>query len=617
MERSKRVYRKREGKTPHGGSARGKKHHVFPFEHKLRAVKFYLEEQYPSEAICQEIGMSKQTLLVWVRDYRESGEEGLKPRYGRNRRSRRHGAVKNKIIEIKKQSPKFGVKRISQILRRIFFLKASAETVRKTLHDVSLIEKPKKKREKNITRPRFFERSTPNQLWQTDIFTFRLGGKNAYLIGYIDDYSRYITGMGLYRSQTAVHVLEVFRSAAAEYNPPKEMLTDNGRQYTNWRGKTRFEGELQKEKIKHIKSRPHHPMTLGKIERFWKTIFGEFLSRAQFTSFEEARERLKLWIRYYNHRRPHQGIGGLCPADRYFEIHHSLKKTIECGIEENILEMALRGKPKDPFYMVGRMEGQSVVIRAEKGKVKMHIEGEGTDGKNKELEYNIQREEKAKTVLPDTQTQRDGEMPGGPLDMDREEKACGCVQRDEDQLDGSEPVAKPGLGGDDAGTLPAGEPGELSGFKSETACLTGEERKADAEKPGESHEPETGDTIIQDIVIREKGRERSIDGEDEQRGSCAQTCGRDLESAKRTDDGDCGSKGAGDIAEKLLCVGTPCAGSADGDAGGTPFRASPAGGARSDGEGEREKDPDPGAGERDPSSACGYPAADDGNAAGE
>ena len=599
---------------PHGGSARGKKRYAFPFEHKLRAVKFYLEEQYPAVAICQEMGMSQQTLLVWVRDYRESGEEGLKPRYGRHRRSGIHGSVKDKIIDIKKQSPSFGVKRISQILRRIFFLKASPETVRKTLHDVSLMDKPKKKRQKNITRPRFFERSTPNQLWQTDIFTFRLGGKNAYLIGYIDDYSRFITGMGLFRSQTAEHVLEIFRSAAAEYNPPKEMLTDNGRQYTNWRGKTRFEGELQKEKIKHIKSRPHHPMTLGKIERFWKTIFGEFLSRAQFTSFEEARDRLRLWIRYYNHRRPHQGIGGLCPADRYFEIHHALKKTMEHGIEENILEMALRGKPKDPFYMVGRMEGQSVIIRAEKGKVKMHIEGEGTDGKNKELEYNIQREEKES--LPDTQAQRDGKMPGGPLNMDREAETCGSVPGAGHQLDDPEPVAKPGIGGDDAGAFPAGEPGKLSGAQSEVTCLAGEESESGEKEPGKSHEPEAGDTIVEDIGNREERRERSVDGEKEQRGTCTQTCGRDPESTERSYDRDRWSEGAGDIAEKLLCVGAKSAGSAHGDTGGTPLRSSLAGD-RSGGEEERRKDPDSGAGERDPSGTCGDPGADDANAVRE
>ena len=66
-------------------------------------------------------------------------------------------------------------------------------------------------------------------------------------------------------------------------------------------------------------------MTLGKIERFWQRILTEFLQRTQFTSFENAVERTAFWVKYYNYNRPHQGIGGLCPADRFFEIQHALK----------------------------------------------------------------------------------------------------------------------------------------------------------------------------------------------------------------------------------------------------------------------------------------------------
>lgn len=58
--------------------------------------------------------------------------------------------------------------------------------------------------------------------------------------------------------------------------------------------------ELRKDRVHHIKSRPHHPMTLGKIERFWKMIWEEFLLRAQFDSFESTRKRLRLWVKHYN-----------------------------------------------------------------------------------------------------------------------------------------------------------------------------------------------------------------------------------------------------------------------------------------------------------------------------
>ncbi|NJD57434.1 MAG: transposase [Nitrospirae bacterium] len=452
---------------------------VFSADFKLQVVRKHLEESVPVSLIQQECGLSKGMVGRWVRIYRREGEGGFsKSRTVQG--SRLPVSVRQKIVELKQTNPLFGIKRISQLLRRAFFLSASPETVRKTLHDKALMPAPPRKRQRNITRPRFFERSTPNQLWQTDIFTLRLGGRYAYLIGYIDDYSRYITGLELFRTQTAQNVIEVYRRAASEYNPPREMLTDNGRQYTSWRGKSRFEGELKKDRIQHIKSRPHHPMTLGKIERFWKTIYLEFLSRAQFGSFEEAGERVKQWVKYYNHKRPHQGIGGLCPADRYFEIQSELRKTIEQGIQENLLEMALRGKPKLPFYMVGRMEGQSVVLRAEKGRLRLSVDAENDDV-TQEVVYNLNEEgdthgeDKGRAEAADAELRGNGEMPGGAFGVDRAAKAWGDMPGAANTVDGAGAVAEAGDGGDAAGAGAEGEPGQGSGAVSPPSGDAGEE----------------------------------------------------------------------------------------------------------------------------------------------
>ena len=59
---------------------------------------------------------------------------------------------------------------------------------------------------------------------------------------------------------------------------------------------------MEKDKIHHLRSQPHHPMTLGKIERFWKSILNEFLQRVQFDSFDQAVERTAFWVKYYNHK---------------------------------------------------------------------------------------------------------------------------------------------------------------------------------------------------------------------------------------------------------------------------------------------------------------------------
>jgi transposase InsO family protein len=469
-------------KTVEKGSTRRKqqpRRRAYAADFKLQVVRKHLEESVPLAVLQQECGLSKGMIGRWARIYRREGEAGFTRGHSGKGRPL-PSAVKQKIVDLKESNPLFGIKRISQLLKRAFFLSASPETVRKTLHHSTLMTAPPKKRQRNITRPRFFERSTPNQLWQTDIFTFRLGGHYAYLIGYIDDYSRYITGLELFRSQTGQNVIEVYRRAASEYNPPREMLTDNGRQYTNWRGNSRFEGEIKKDRIHHIKSRPHHPMTLGKIERFWKTIYLEFLSRAQFASFEDAAERVRQWVKYYNHKRPHQGIGGLCPADRYFEIQSELRKTIEQGIQENLLEMALRGKPRLPFYMVGRMEGQSVVLRAEKGKLRLSVDAEDDDV-TQEVVYNLNDEgdnhgeDKERAEAADGELRGDGEMPGGAVGMDGEAQAGGDMPGAVDPLDGACALAEAGDGGDAAGAGAPGEPGQGAGAFSPPSGAAGEQ----------------------------------------------------------------------------------------------------------------------------------------------
>src|SRR5512139_2336256 len=400
MEEVEEVKKKGKGKENRYGKRYG-------LEFKLRCVKLRLEEEIPISLLSKEVGCSQDVIRRWTKAYQDRGEAGLRNgAVPAGSRRKLPGPVREKIVEIKKREPLFGTKRISHLLKRAFFLSASPETVRQTLRSESLIVPSEKKHPSNITRPRFFERSIPNQLWQSDIFTFRLGSRYAYLIGFIDDYSRYVAGLELYRTQTADQVLEVDRRAIGEYGVPKEMLTDRGRQYTTWRGSTRFERELGKDRVRHIKSQAHHPMTLGKIERFWKTIYEEFLVRAQFGSFEEARERIRHWLQYYNHKRPHQGIGGLCPADRYFEIQAELKKTMEQGIADNVLEMALRGKPRDPFYMVGRMEGQSVVLRAEKGKLRLMVDDE-EGGEKQEMVYEVTGEEKERDHSLGTIERRD------------------------------------------------------------------------------------------------------------------------------------------------------------------------------------------------------------------
>jgi len=590
MEQVGGVKKKGKGKESRYGKRYG-------FEFKLRCVKLRLEEGFPVSLLSKEVGASKDVIRRWVKAYQERGEAGLRDRVVPTGSGRKiPGPVREKIIEIKKREPLFGVKRISHLLKRAFFLSASPETVRRTLRTESLIVPSKKKPRHNITRPRFFERSTSNQLWQADIFTFRLGGRYAYLIGFVDDYSRYVVGLELYRSQTAEQVMEVYRRAVGEYGVPKEMLTDRGRQYTNWRGATRFEREVGKDRVKHIKSQPHHPMTLGKVERFWKTIYEEFLVRAQFGSFEEAQDRIRQWAQYYNHKRPHQGIGGLCPADRYFEIQGELRKTIERGIAENVLEMALRGKPREPFYMVGRMEGQSVVLRAEKGKLRLMVDDEEGGGKQ-EMVYDVtaQAQERGERGEEDGKRREAGggearaggeertegfgaysgeEVPGGVVGMDGEAQTGGRLPGVGDYVECIEPVARAGDGGNASGVTASGCGGQGRGIELASCGIVGAQKQGrNDEGVGAAFGPSAGDSGGQArgdegggrrqeglTLFKEMGygEERRTAHEGQGAEACTGAGVSDSPGAQRSHDGKAGSPGTGSVAQDLLPMGGAC-----------------------------------------------------------
>ena len=169
---------------------------------------------------------------------------------------------------------------------------------------------------------------------------------------------------------------EVLRAGIASYGAPQEILTDNGSQYVTWRGKSAFTKELEARGIGHVVARPRHPQTLGKLERFWGTLWRECVEAAIFLDLEDARRRIGLFIDHYNFQRPHQGIDGLAPADRFFGAAHQMLATMKARVAANALELARHGVPKPPFYMAGQVAGQTFSLHAEGERVILRHAGQ-------------------------------------------------------------------------------------------------------------------------------------------------------------------------------------------------------------------------------------------------
>jgi transposase InsO family protein len=340
---------------------------AFSPEQRLLILDSWLKSGLPARDYAPLVGLSRHTLYSWKKRFDREGPGGLidKPR-GSVRGSRLPDLTRRAILLLKQDNPDYGCERISDLLARGPALQASPNAVARVLKESGYVfdEPPTHSHPDHI---REFERARPNQLWQTDLFTFMLKRQNrrVYLVAFMDDHSRFVVAYGLHGSQSSALVIEVLRAAISSYQPPEEILSDNGSQYVTWRGKSAFAHELDKRGIRHVISAPQHPQTLGKVERFWGTLWRECLETAIFLDLEDARRRIGLFIDHYNFARPHRGLDGLVPADRFFGTAPEVLATLKARISANALDLAKNGIPKKPFYITGRVGDQPFSVHAE------------------------------------------------------------------------------------------------------------------------------------------------------------------------------------------------------------------------------------------------------------
>ena len=350
----------------------------FTAEQRLLVLDSWQRSGLPARDFAPLVGVSRHTLYAWKKKFTQQGPAGLmdQPR-GAPEGSRLPELTKRTILLLKQANPEWGCQRISDMLFRGPALPASPTAVRRVLAEAGY------ELEEVQTRPhpdkvRSFERARPNQLWQTDLFTFVLKRQNrrVYLVAFMDDHSRFIVSYGLHASQSSALVLEVLRAGIDSYGVPEEILTDNGSQYVTWRGKSVFTKELEKRGIRQIVARPRRPQTLGKIERFWGTLWRECLEAAVFLDLEEARRRIGHFLDYYNFQRAHHGVEGLVPADRFFGARVEVLRNLKERVAANALDLARHGVPKQPFYLTGQVGGKNFSLHAEGERVILTREGQ-------------------------------------------------------------------------------------------------------------------------------------------------------------------------------------------------------------------------------------------------
>jgi transposase InsO family protein len=342
-------------------------------EERLTILETWVRSKLSAAQFTSIVEVSPHQLYSWKRLFDEDGPAGLEPRKaGRPKGSRLPEPTRRAILFMKETHPDWGIDRIHDMLRRTEGFQASATAISNLLKEegYEAVEVPLRRHPDRVHR---FERARPNQMWQSDLFNFTLPptSRRIHVVAFLDDRSRFIVGHGVSGASSSGFVIDVFRTAVANFGAPEEMLTDRGPQYHSWRGKSAFTKVLGSMGVKHILARPRHPQTVGKTERWWKTLWGECLKSRRPRDVEEARERIGHFVDHYNFRRTHQGIDGLVPADVFFSAAPEVRRSMETRVAANALELAQHGEPRKAFYLTGRVGDESVSLHAEGEKVVM------------------------------------------------------------------------------------------------------------------------------------------------------------------------------------------------------------------------------------------------------
>jgi transposase InsO family protein len=267
--------------------------------------------------------------------------------------------VQQLILQYRRKNPKAGFRRIEDRLKSEHLVVVSRKQIRNVLkihgllkgHDSSFdaSENPAK-------GSRRFEAAYPGELYQMDVtYVYLTGIPVLYLAVIVDDFSRFCVGAQLCHDQKGETLIGVLHNACISHGQPVKLLTDQGSGFYSWSMRqTLFQQYLDDHKIEHIVCEPHSPQTQGKVERLNQTIKRECLSRVRFNSYSEAVTGIADFIRGYNFGRPHQGINGFRPADRFYGV---------IG-EKSRIESELMGKEVDfsKGYCILKVQDHSVSV---------------------------------------------------------------------------------------------------------------------------------------------------------------------------------------------------------------------------------------------------------------
>lgn len=339
-----------------------KRNNILSYKEKYFALENYFENGLSVQDLSDTLGIGESTVRDWLKIIdcnfdnidRLKRKERLIPINPNNIASIPE-EIKNEILKLVKTHPEMGPLKVKQYFYRHHQKLLSEKKIYFFLKEKGFV-KTRQEQKRDLVHDRRFEYQKALEAVQLDLLTLTLsGGAQIYLVTFLDDFSRYILSSRFVEVKTMKEVIKLFRKTLKIYGLMDIILTDRGSEFVSWQSFTEFEELLCNLDIELIASGPETPQNQGKLERWHRTLREECVGKSGgFDSRAQAELELNRFIAYYNYERPHQGIGGLVPADRFYGVAEELEKELE--IYRN------GGRKNECIYVSCNINGKKLVI---------------------------------------------------------------------------------------------------------------------------------------------------------------------------------------------------------------------------------------------------------------
>jgi transposase InsO family protein len=273
--------------------------------------------------VARSFGVSKTFVAKLVQRFREGGPDALEPRSRAHRSDPQKSPpeLENRIVALRRELADFGVDHgaatIQVHLERELGHAPAVSTIHRILVRRGFVTpQPEKRPRSSFIR---FEADQPNEMWQSDFTEWRLTtGRKVEIVSFIDDHSRLIVASRAVVVVKGPDVVATFLGACQRLGTPAAVLTDNGAVYNaiSRKGRTAFESLLDDLDVVYKHSRPYHPQTQGKMER-WHSTLKRWLARHPARTLPQLQRHLDEFCAYYNEVRPHRARNRVTPAVAY------------------------------------------------------------------------------------------------------------------------------------------------------------------------------------------------------------------------------------------------------------------------------------------------------------